>query len=289
MKEEKKGLKGWCASLIWRLLQVTVLLPFLYLGWLAVRCFFMDYFSIPTNSMIPTLYPGDKVFVNKLIMGARIYTDFNFDLRGGTLRSWRMKGLRTVKRNDIVVFNFPYHDGAIKFVINHVYCKRVVALPGDSIRINRGFYQNNNDDEVLGIEEMQRRFAGVQDSMIPSEVLHAFPYADPHLGYTTKDLPSTYVPRKGDLIRVNAKEASCYKRLLEWETGKKITWDWDRNAVYANGKRILWHRFRNNYYFMAGDNVSDSNDSRYWGFVPEDYLIGVVGYVYHGKRNLNRH
>lgn len=41
-----------------------------------------DYFTVPSESMCPTLMPGDKVIANKLILGARIYTDFDFDLKG---------------------------------------------------------------------------------------------------------------------------------------------------------------------------------------------------------------
>ena len=68
--------------IITRVLTAIILLPLLYLLWLWTRCFVTDYFSIPSYSMFPTLSPGDKVFVNKLIMGARIYTSFNFSLEG---------------------------------------------------------------------------------------------------------------------------------------------------------------------------------------------------------------
>ena len=83
--------------------------------------------------MTPTLLPGDRVIVDKTIVGARLYSDFDFDPKGGELRSWRVRGMRQRKHNDIVVFNFPHHEGRINFIINNVYAKRCVALPGDTI------------------------------------------------------------------------------------------------------------------------------------------------------------
>ena len=49
----------------------------LYFLWLLIRASTMDYFTIPSDSMYPTLKPGDKIIVNKLLMGARIYKDFH--------------------------------------------------------------------------------------------------------------------------------------------------------------------------------------------------------------------
>ena len=80
-------------------------IPFLYALWLLLRVCVFDYFTIPSESMMPTLRPGDKVVVNKLLQGGRIYKDFNFDKEGQELQSWRLKGLRGVQHNDICVFN----------------------------------------------------------------------------------------------------------------------------------------------------------------------------------------
>ena len=108
------------------------------------RAFVADKFIIPSDSMRPTLVPGDEVWVNKLLMGARIYTDFHFSRKGGPLHSFRTRGQRPITYNDIVVFNRANHRGRIKFVINYVYCKRVVGLPGDTVSVVGGHYRNNN-------------------------------------------------------------------------------------------------------------------------------------------------
>lgn len=277
--------KYWAFALraITTLCYAILALPLLYGLWLTVRCFGMDYFSIPSHSMEPTLYPGDKVVVNKLIMGARIYTDLHFNLEGVELKCFRTKGFRRIRHNDMVVFNFPFHDGKIKFVINNVFCKRVVALPGDSIWTVGGYYRNNNYQGVLGIESSQRKFAQMPDTLFTKEAFAALPYDMEHAPSTIKNMHAVYVPHKGDVVRLTPFEAAYYRMILEWETGKKITWDWQTQSVFADGKRLFRHTFAHDYYFMAGDNVADSNDSRYWGLVPEEYIVGVVGYVYHGK------
>ena len=260
------------------------MLPLLYASWLLIRCFVTDYFSIPTDSMLPTLHPGDKVFVNKTLMGARIYSDFDFSPDGNELKSWRTKGLRRPRHNDIVVFNFPHHNGKINFVINNVFCKRILAVPGDTVWTENGVYKNNNYKGELGIGSEQARFSTLPDSILPKEVLNTFPFDDVHIPYTTKNMRPVYVPRRGDIIRITPYEAAYYKMMLEWETGRRITWDWDKSAVFADGVRMTRHEFRHDYYFMGGDNVADSNDSRYWGLVPEEYIVGIVGYIYKGKR-----
>ena len=133
---------------------------------LITRMLLVDYFTIPTESMCPTLKPGDKVIVNKLKMGARIYTDLNFNTEGQELKSFRLKGSGGVRHNDIVVFNFANHWGKLNFIINNVLCKRCIRLPGDSVSAKNGHYMNNNFDEVLCLEDEQMRLGNTSDSLI---------------------------------------------------------------------------------------------------------------------------
>ena len=225
--------------------------------------------------MTPTLIPGDRVIVDKTIMGARIYSDFNFNPEGGDLHSWRTRGLRCLKHNDIVVFNFPHHNWRINFIINNVYCKRIMALPGDSLSIVNGHYQNNNFDGVLGLETMQERLEHTPDSLLWPWSLPTIPHHE-HFRWTIRNFGPMYMPRKGDIVKVTPYEAILYNIFLTWEIGKPIRCNWDTGEVWAGDVLLKQHRWQHNYYFMAGDNVLDSNDSRYWGLVPEEYIVGVV-------------
>ena len=197
------------------------------------RIFIADTFIIPTRSMTPTLIPGDKIIVNKLLYGARIYRDFGFSKQGVRLQCTRLKGLRDIRRGDVVVFNMPYHKGCdtIKFVINYVYCKRCVALPGDSISIVGGFYRNNNTVDTFGCVSLQRQLAQTPDSIIPADILTTIPY-DRHMPqWTIRNFGPLYIPRRGDIVAVTPATATLYRKLIEWETGKRISIDWQHQRV----------------------------------------------------------
>ena len=261
------------------LLLIIVLLSLIYA---IVRIFVADQFIIPTWSMSPTLVAGDRVVVNKLIMGARLYTDFDFKQNGQELKSIRMKGLRGLRHNDIVVFNYPQVGGRIAFKINYVYCKRCVALPGDTLNIVNGIYKNNNYGDTLGLHTVQLRLAAVDETQYSTEARAVYPF-DARVGWTFKNMGPLYIPRKGDIMTLTPKEGTVYKVLLEFETGKRVTVNWDKDLVLLDGKPTHRYEWTNNYYFMAGDNVFDSMDSRYWGLVPEDYIVGVVQMISYSK------
>jgi len=212
-------------------------------------------------------------------MGARIYTDFHFSKDGTELKSFRTKGFRSIKHNDIVAFNMPNKDWQIKFVINYVFCKRCIALPGDSISIINGVYRNNNYPGKLGIYQQQLALKNLPDSLISPGALRAIPFEDHLPLWTIKNFGPLYIPRKGDILNINTQNAALYKILLEYEIRQTIDINWNKNQVSINGKPFTRHVFLHNYYFMAGDNVLDSYDSRYWGLVPEDYIIGIVSCI----------
>lgn len=249
-----------------------------YVSWYLTRIFLYDQFITPTESMMPTLMPGDRIIVDKTVFGARIYSDFNFNKDGMELKSWRTRGSRDIRPNDIFVFNFPHHDGKISFVINNVYAKRCIGVPGDSVSIVNGHFRNNNYIGLIGLKGMQDSFENIPDSVFPEFAFNCLPY-DGHLPWTIKNLGPLYLPRKEDFVRLTAKEGCLYRMLLEWETGKSITFDWEKDSVYADGNPLESHVFTHGYYFMCGDNVSNSNDSRYWGLVPEEYIVGVVSRI----------
>lgn len=269
------GIRKW----IVRVLCCAMAVPLAYCAWLLVRMLLFDYFTVPTSSMSPTIEAGSKVIVNKLIFGARIYTDLNFKRSGQELKSFRMKGLRNIRHNDIVVFNFPVHRNRMSFVINHVYCKRVIGLPGDTVGAVNGHLYNNNYSDTLGCAQRQKQLESKPEHVLRRyNVLDVFP-RDSLFGWKIKDWGPLYVPRKGDIINMTPKEAVLYRRVLEWEIGKKITWDLNKWKVYAGGKELRRHRFTHDYYHICGDYALDSFDSRYWGFVPEEYIVGVVGMI----------
>lgn len=240
------------------------------------RIFVVDQFVIPSDSMYPTLQVGDRVWVNKLVMGARIYDDIE-SASSSTLRSWRTRGIRRVERNDILIFNFPINDDRMAFKINYVYAKRCVALPGDSISAVDGYYRNSNWTGVLGNKHAQDYLNSIPDDKLDEWIKYTIPY-DHRYSWNIRNFGPIYVPRKGDVMRLDAKALLFYAKILEFETDKKFSLSTD-GKVLADGLPMEYHIFTHNYYFTLGDNVMNSHDSRYWGFVPEEYIVGVVGII----------
>ena len=270
-----------------RVLVMGVTLVGVYLGyWLihfSTLVMVTDQFIIPTTSMFPTLIPGDRVIVDKTIMGVRIYTDFHFRKGGQRLDCFRTKGRRPLRHNDVVVFNFPRPEWKeICFEINNVWCKRILALPGDTLFVENGFYRNNNFDGTLGVIENQKKLADIPDSVLMTQNGYITAWLVP-VKWTIKNMGPYYIPRNGDVIRFSPNDVTLYHDIVKLETDKELTWNWEADSAMLDGKCIESYTFQGNYYFLAGDNVLDSTDSRFWGLVPEDYIVGVVKMIFYSK------
>lgn len=245
--------------------------------------FVADQFVIPTTSMAPTLIPGDRVIIDKTIMGARIYTDFKFRKGGQPLHCFRTKGRRPLRHNDIAVFNFPrpaWND--IAFEINNVWCKRILALPGDTLYVENGIYHNNNFEGTLGLIEEQKKLAATPDSVLIARGGFITAWLMP-VQWTVKNMGPYYIPRRGDVISFRPNDVTLYHDIVKLETSKELTWNWEADSAMLNGKLIGSYTFCGNYYFLGGDNVLGSLDSRFWGLVPEDYIVGVVKMISYSK------
>jgi signal peptidase I len=157
-----------------------------------------------------------------------------------------------------------------------------MALPGDTISIVDGFYRNNNYEEVLGLEDEQIKYADLPESECWKKYVQTYPY-DKNIKWTAYHFGPMYIPRKGDVMNITPYEATLYKMILAWETGEPIECDWESNIVWAGDKHLTQHQWQHDYYFMAGDNVLDSDDSRFWGVVPEEYIVGIVDYKFSTK------
>lgn len=231
------------------------------------RVFVADRFSIPTMSMMPVLSPGDKVWVNKLIFGARIYTSFDFSDHS-PLRCFRMPGVRKPRPGDVVCFNFPFGGNdwnRIEFRINYVYCKRVLGAPGDRVGAVDGHCWNGSVLRPIGVIEQQERLRAMPDSVfINANCWNTVPLSMPC--WNIKDWGPIVVPAKGMTVQLDDFGRALYGHAVCYETGLGV------EAL----SEMTEYTFQHDWYFVLGDNSADSNDSRYWGFVPDIFIIGVV-------------
>ncbi len=230
-------------------------------------------FKIPTDSMQPTIIPGDNILVVKPLLGARLF-DVSAALNGEAVEIKRVPGISAFSRNDVLVFNNPIAGNwdKIEFDVMKYFVKRCIALPGDTLTIENGFYRIKGVSADLGNIASQRSLSSLAEHSIENGVLYGLN------GWTIRDFGTLYIPRKEDKITINKVNVQAYKRLIEYETGKAVSVK--DSVVYLDNNELRSYEVKQNYYFMGGDNVLNSQDSRYWGLLPESFIVGKAVWVW---------
>ena len=248
------------------------------ISWIISSVFLFSSFKIPSESMSPELVAGDNVLVCKPIIGARLFDVFA-SMRGEKPSIYRLFGMNAVKHNDVLVFNFPYPRGwdKMEMHIMQYYIKRCVGLPGDTLSIVNGLYQVSGSEQALGNLESQANLRTKKSEFIEEEVFNTFPF-DSIMSWNIKDFGPLYIPKQGDVVSMNRETFALYRKLIEWE--QQTVLHYVDSAVYLGQEWITEYCFKKNYYFMAGDKVDDSQDSRYWGLLPEEYIVGKAWIIW---------
>ena len=231
-------------------------------------------FRIPTDSMQPILLPGDNILVNKSIMGARIFNVWDA-AEDKEVEIYRLPRLRKVKRNDVLVFHYPYpyKNDSLSMHLLKYYVKRCIALPGDTMGIRQGHYYIKGIDEPIGNVEAQERIARFNKEHAKGIVMDTYPW-DKYIDWTIQDFGPLHVPARGQIVAMDSTAVKFYRNLIEWEQHKILSWHADK--VFLGDSLIQEYRFKENYYFVGGDYMENSKDSRYWGLLPEPYIVGVA-------------
>ncbi len=331
-----------------------------------IRGFFIEMYVIPSPSMEKTLLVGDYLCVSKATYGPKMpNTPLSFPLVHNTMPlsntkssfvEWikrpykRLAGLRSVERDDVVVFNFPEGDTVAlanpqqsyydlvraygremvwqqsKVIYRPVdkrdnYVKRCVALPGDSLKVVEGqvyvngvaqkkiehlqynyFVKTNGTpinqsvfeemDVTLGditlkdrdtydlplTEAMAARLQTLGNVVSVTRHVDEFAHQGvfPHsynYRWTSDYFGPLWVPKKGATVGLTVENLPLYERIISvYEANKLEVKD---STIFINGAPADSYTFKMDYYFMMGDNRHNSLDSRYWGFVPEDHVVGT--------------
>ncbi|WP_251619694.1 signal peptidase I [Odoribacter lunatus] len=250
----------------------------LFVGWIVLNVLGYSSFKIPSNSMEPALVTGDRIWVAKPVLGARIFNPFA-PLHKKDITIRRLPGWRKAKRNDVLVFNFPYRSAwdTVCMDLGTYYVKRCIGVPGDTVEISEGFYVINGQKGTVGNQSAQKALSLKSQEEFEPEVYNTFPY-HPAYPWNIRHFGPLVVPGEGICVPLSPENLCLYKRWIEWETGKEVIC---RNQeVYIGEEPTDRYCFRRDYYFVGGDRVEDSKDSRYWGFLPEVCIVGKAWIIW---------
>ena len=108
------------------------------------------------------------------------------------------------------------------------------------------------------------------------EMINVYPITHDY-GWTRADYGPVWIPKKGESIDLTLDNLPIYERAIKNYEGNSL--EVRDGKIYINGEAATRYTFKMDYYWMMGDNRDMSADSRYWGFVPEDHIVGSPMFV----------
>ena len=231
---------------------------------LCIQGFVLASFEVPTGSMENTIQTGDRLFVNRLIYGGT--TPYTIPFTSIRIPHIRMPGWRHIQRGDVIVFDWPGERDQAEKPKQTWFLKRCIALPGDTVRIeDRVVHVNGQSLDIPAHGKFLRPYslpAGARNPRI-------FPRGSQ---FNEDNYGPVFVPRKRMTISLNPENFDSWEVFIRREGHSATKAD---GRIFIDGLETHRYTVARDYIFAMGDNYDDSHDSRYWGFVPVEDVIGT--------------
>lgn len=225
-----------------------------------VRSFIVEPFNIPSSSMVPSLYTGDFIIVNKASYGLRL-----------PITHTKIFNTGSPKHGDVVVFRYPENP-------KRYYIKRMIGLPGDTVAFNNG---------VLSINGQKVETTEVNYEMDLTLNAHLMPEViDNHrLSEEERAKYGAEEEKHAHYYREKFGEHEYTVRYLGDLNSASMADFLIKNSpqTVSSGGKSWQITVPSGQYFVMGDNRDRSEDSRWWGFVPEANLAGRASYIWMHK------
>jgi signal peptidase I len=224
-------------------------------------------FIVPTGSMENTVMTGDCLFVNKFVYGPS--TPQVIPFLNIPLPFYKTPPLLKPKQGDVIVFIYPGNKREVKSQEFMYYLKRCIAVAGDTLQIENNKILVNNKEYPL-----PQKGQFIKDGIDPREYREIYPEG---FGYNRKNYGPIRIPKKGDEITLTPMNFQNWDIFIEREGN---TFKYDGNSFYINGVSTNKYLVKKDYVFGMGDNRDNSSDSRFWGFIPEENVVGSPLFIW---------
>ena len=273
---------------------------------LLLRGFAFTSCLIPSTGMENSLFQGERILVNKWSYGLRVPLM--------SLFSYHRWCERSVRQQDVVVFNNPAAIGQPTIDRREIYISRCIGTPGDTLLVDSLFSVSSPEAQLNPDKKRLYTYPAAKEQLITSlmqtlsitndglmgsndsthvrsfsryeyylleQAISDQNWIQPLTEKSEKELKPLIVPGKGKALRVYPWNITLLRNTLVMHEGKQA--EIKNDTLYIDGKPTQHCFFTKDYYWMASNNSVNLSDSRLFGFVPQDHIIGKASIIWFSK------
>lgn len=273
---------------------------------LLLRGFAFTSCLIPSTGMENSLFQGERILVNKWSYGLRVPLM--------SLFSYHRWCERSVRQQDVVVFNNPAAIGQPTIDRREIYISRCIGIPGDTLLVDSLFSVSSPEAQLNPDKKRLYTYPAAKEQLITSlmqtlsitndglmgsndsthvrsfsryeyylleQAISDQNWIQPLTEKSEKELKPLIVPGKGKALRVYPWNITLLRNTLVMHEGKQA--EIKNDTLYIDGKPTQHCFFTKDYYWMASNNSVNLSDSRLFGFVPQDHIIGKASLIWFSK------